>query len=182
MNLKHTRAMSSREKRRSRGTINAGLRRPILPHLRLHAWFPFHEQTFFFTHPENVIYARSLLLSTPQGRLRPSIALKTTRTSYQLFFGDNPRPRAGSLASHMARMKMEGHAGRFPSLSPTRLKPLGCKKYETLDKKNETLNLVHTPGRNAILARLLSAQRTVPLTVRSRELLELVLPQREMAE
>ena len=109
--------MSSREKRRSRGTINAGLRRPILPHLRLHAWFPFHEQTFFFTHPENVIYARSLLLSTPQGRLRPSIALKTTRTSYQLFFGDNPRPRAGSSASHMARMKMEGHAGRFPSLS-----------------------------------------------------------------
>ena len=45
------------------------------------------------------------------------IAHKTTRTSYQLFFGDNPRPRASSLASHMARMKMEGHAGRFPSLS-----------------------------------------------------------------
>ncbi len=109
--------MSSREKKRSRGTKNAGLRRPILPHLRLHAWFPFHEQTFFFTHPENVIYARSLLLNTPQGRLRPSIALKTTRTSYQLFFGDNPRPRAGSSASYMARMKMEGHAGRFPSLS-----------------------------------------------------------------
>jgi hypothetical protein len=45
------------------------------------------------------------------------IAHKTTRTSYQLFFGDNPRPRAGSSAFHMARMKMEGHAGRFPSLS-----------------------------------------------------------------
>ena len=45
------------------------------------------------------------------------IAHKTTRTSYQLFFGDNPRPRAGSSASHMARMKMEGHTGRYNSLS-----------------------------------------------------------------
>ena len=40
-----------------------------------------------------------------------------TWMSYQLFLGDNPRARAGSSASHKARTKMEGHAGRFPSLS-----------------------------------------------------------------
>ena len=74
---------------------------------------------FFFTSKQSFSHIQKMSSMHVPSSFIPHtpIALKTTRTSYQLFFGDNPRPRAGSSASHMARMKMEGHAGRFPSLS-----------------------------------------------------------------
>ena len=111
--------MSYREKRRSRGARKAGLKGESCHTRSLPSFVlvPFHESTRFCTPSRTCHLYPSLPSSCPRGGSRALYSPLKTLTRYQLFLGDNPRPRAGSSASHMARMKMEGHAGRFPSLS-----------------------------------------------------------------